>query len=244
MAAACLLARGAAHAKWRVETTIVPPPILKPRPPAKRPGQEPAQETAPAPEPEPPPANTEESQEGERGRVGRRARPTPPQSRLPPTARPRCRPNRQPRRTVWSWSASRRGPTTALPTSAGSTPHEAIAAFTLAPAGFNPYLYQIEVEPLADRGVRELFYLEPYYAQACASAASWSFRRLRSAPLRRTTSSVTAHGLATPPWRWPAYYLNQNAIVFARYQYIDFTSTPADSGFTDDIVHVGIRLRQ
>jgi hypothetical protein len=41
-----------------------------------------------------------------------------------------------------------------------------------------------------------------------------------------------------------AYYLNQNAIVLARYQHIDFISTPAGSSFTDDIVHVGIPLRR
>jgi hypothetical protein len=42
---------------------------------------------------------------------------------------------------------------------------EDIAAFTSPPAGYNPYLYQIELDPLADRRTRELFYIEPYFAR-------------------------------------------------------------------------------
>jgi hypothetical protein len=36
------------------------------------------------------------------------------------------------------------------------------------------------------------------------------------------------------------YYLNQNAIIFARYQHIDFTPTVAGSSFSDDNVHIGL----
>ncbi len=43
------------------------------------------------------------------------------------------------------------------------TPEE-IAAFEGVPAGYNPYLFQIEPEPLADRRTAELFRLEPYTA--------------------------------------------------------------------------------
>ena len=42
---------------------------------------------------------------------------------------------------------------------------EDIAAFTSPPAGYNPYLYQIELDPLTDRRTRELFNIEPYYAR-------------------------------------------------------------------------------
>jgi hypothetical protein len=44
------------------------------------------------------------------------------------------------------------------------TPEE-IAAFEGPPAGYNPYLFQIELEPLTDRRTLELFYLEPYAAK-------------------------------------------------------------------------------
>ena len=33
--------------------------------------------------------------------------------------------------------------------------------------------------------------------------------------------------------------LNQYAIIYARYQHIDFTTTAAGSSFSDDIVHIG-----
>jgi hypothetical protein len=41
---------------------------------------------------------------------------------------------------------------------------EDVAAFAQPPAGYNPYLYQVEVEPLDDRRIRDLFRLEPYTA--------------------------------------------------------------------------------
>ena len=44
------------------------------------------------------------------------------------------------------------------------TPGE-IAAVEGPPAGYNPYLFQIELEPLTDRRTRELFHLEPYAAR-------------------------------------------------------------------------------
>ena len=40
------------------------------------------------------------------------------------------------------------------------------------------------------------------------------------------------------------YYLNRDAIIFARYQHIDFHSTVGGSTYSDDIVHVGLRVRQ
>ena len=40
------------------------------------------------------------------------------------------------------------------------------------------------------------------------------------------------------------YYLNRDAIIFGRYQHIDFHSTVAGSNYADDIVHVGLRMRQ
>ena len=44
------------------------------------------------------------------------------------------------------------------------TPGE-IAAVEGPPAGYNPYLFQIELEPLTDRRTLELFHLEPYAAR-------------------------------------------------------------------------------
>ena len=42
---------------------------------------------------------------------------------------------------------------------------EDIAAFEKPPAGYNPYLFQIELDPLLDRRPAELFRLEPYVAR-------------------------------------------------------------------------------
>ena len=42
---------------------------------------------------------------------------------------------------------------------------EDIAAFSSPPAGYNPYLFQIELDPLTDRRTAQLFYMEPYYAR-------------------------------------------------------------------------------
>ena len=42
---------------------------------------------------------------------------------------------------------------------------EDVAAFTTPPAGYNPYLFTIEPEPLLDRRTRELFFLEPTFAR-------------------------------------------------------------------------------
>jgi hypothetical protein len=39
---------------------------------------------------------------------------------------------------------------------------EDIAAFQLPPAGYDPYMFRIEPEPLRDRRPAELFYIEPY----------------------------------------------------------------------------------
>ena len=44
------------------------------------------------------------------------------------------------------------------------TPQD-IAAFERPPAGYNPYLFQIELDPLTDRRTAELFRLEPYVAR-------------------------------------------------------------------------------
>ena len=42
---------------------------------------------------------------------------------------------------------------------------EDVAAFERPPAGYNPYLFQIELEPLTDRRTAQLFYMEPYFAR-------------------------------------------------------------------------------
>ncbi len=40
------------------------------------------------------------------------------------------------------------------------------------------------------------------------------------------------------------YYLNRDALIFARYQHIEFQTTVANSNYADDIVHIGLRVRQ
>ena len=79
-AAGLLLAAGSAAAEWRVDTTIAPPPVMKPRAPAKRPKVEPPAEESPeAALPERPPADNPEEEEREgRGRDARGCGPVLP----------------------------------------------------------------------------------------------------------------------------------------------------------------------
>jgi hypothetical protein len=90
---------------------------------------------------------------------------------------------------------------------------EDIAAFTSPPAGYNPYLYQIEPDPLTDRRTRELFYLGPYFArgvrvgsfvifpeaQIGATATNNIFRN--SARLSDGALEVAANVRAVSDWR-------------------------------------------
>jgi hypothetical protein len=160
-ASAWLLAAVPAGAEWRVETTITVPPVLKPRiPPVRPPRSEPplVVDVPEASAPGRPALDGEPEEEGEETRT---QTPTPtldgdaasvpepqgPQDGVivvgePTAARDGIPDLRQDGRTV-----------------------EDIAAFTSPPAGYNPYLFSIEPEPLADRRTRELFYLEPYFAR-------------------------------------------------------------------------------
>ena len=164
-AAGLLLAAPSATAEWRVETTITPPPVMKPRIPAKRPrAEEPAEERGPeASLPERPQGDNpvEEEREGEETR----------EAAVPP----------EPGATDGDAASSSepRGPQDGIivvgePTAARDgiadmvrDPRlaEDIAAFSSPPAGYNPYLFQIELDPLTDRRTAQLFHMEPYYAR-------------------------------------------------------------------------------
>jgi len=169
-AAGSLLAAGPAPAEWRVETTVAPPPVMKPRLPPKRPKvEEPTEESTPeAALPERPPGDAaqQEERDGERdereetreaatplapgvtdGNAGSPAEPQGPQDGIIVVGEPTAA-----RDGIPDMSQDPRLP-------------EDIAAFTSPPAGFNPRLYQIELDPLTDRRTRELFYTEPYYAR-------------------------------------------------------------------------------
>jgi hypothetical protein len=164
-AAGLLLAAGSASAEWRVETTIAPPPVMKPRVPGKRPRVEaPAEETSPETSlPARPPGDNPEEEEGEGeetreaavppmpgatdGDAGSPAEPRVPQDGIIAVGEP---------------TAARDG---IADMSQDPRLAEDIAAFTSPPAGYNPYLFQIELDPLTDRRTRELFYIEPYYAR-------------------------------------------------------------------------------
>jgi hypothetical protein len=163
-AAGLLLAAGSAAAEWRVDTTIAPPPVMKPRAPAQRPkAEQPAEETPEAALPERPPGDNPEEEE----REGEETRETvvPP---APGTTDGDTASQREPRVpqdgiiSVGEPTAARDG---IADMSQDPRLAEDIAAFTSPPAGYNPYLYQIELDPLTDRRTRELFYIEPYYAR-------------------------------------------------------------------------------
>ena len=216
-AAGLLLAAGSAAAEWRVDTTIAPPPVDETARARQAPqgGAAGGGESPEAALPERPPADTpeEEERDGEREET-REAAVQSRRRRAPPTATPARRPSRASRRTGSSSSASRRPPATASPIWAG-TPGwpEDIAAFTSPPAGYNPYLYSIELDPLTDRRTRELFYLEPYFArgirvgsfvvfpeaQIGATATNNIFRN--SARLSDGALEVAANVRAVSDWR-------------------------------------------
>jgi len=163
-AAALLLATGPATAEWRVDTTISPPPVMKQRAPGKRPKIEPpAEENPDAVLPERPPADgaAQEERDGEET----------PEAATPPApgvtdgdAASQAEP-REPQDgiiVVGEQTAARDG---IADMGKDPTLPEDIAAFTSPPAGYNPYLFGIELDPLTDRRTRELFYLEPYFAR-------------------------------------------------------------------------------
>ena len=225
-AAGSLLAAGSAAAEWRVDTTIAPPPAMKPRAPAKRPKVEPpAEESAEAALPERPPAENPEEEEQEGVETREAAVPVPP---APGTtdgdAGSQVEP-REPQDGIIVFGE----PTAARDGIAdmGRDPRlaEDIAAFTSPPAGYNPYLYSIELDPLTDRRTRELFYLEPYFArgvrvgsfvvfpeaQIGATATNNIFRN--SARLSDGALEVAANVRVVSDWRTHAVELRASGLA-------------------------------
>jgi hypothetical protein len=151
------------RAESRIETSISPPPVLKPRAPARRPVAEPpAEETPDAALPERRAIDrTEEEEDGDE--TGQQPRPSPGAVSDGDLGA----------------QAETQGPLDGIievdeplpvtdgvpnPRKDARTPGE-IAAVEGPPAGYNPYLFQIELEPLTDRRTLELFHLEPYAAR-------------------------------------------------------------------------------
>jgi len=143
------------RAQERIETTIAPPPALKPRVPPSRPAMEPPVEEVP--QPQRAPADTDE--EEDREEVGWTGRVSPAAADGMPGGL------QQPLDGVMEVDEP-------LPVPDGipdlrrdpRTPQD-IAAFQRPPAGYDPYLFQIELEPLADRRPAQLFRLEPTVAR-------------------------------------------------------------------------------
>jgi hypothetical protein len=158
------LAPGQPHAESRIETSISPPPVLKPRVPARRPAAEPPAEEIPdTAAPERRPADRAEEAEEDGDETGQRPRPSPMAAGDGDLGA----------------QAETQAPLDGIiavdepmpvtdgvpnPRKDARTPGE-IIAFEGPPAGYSPYLFQIELEPLADRRTAELFRLEPYVAR-------------------------------------------------------------------------------
>jgi len=171
-----LSAAAPAHAEWRVETTIVAPPALKPRvaptrpatsPPPLEDGPETFEAAQPAGSPEQETEDAEDS--GEPGTPGAMpvaagdgARGGPRDDRADAYALPKPEGEQDGTIVVGEPTAARDGIPDMRrdPRSA-----EELAAFALPPADLNPYLYTIELNPLTDRRTRELFRNEPYIAR-------------------------------------------------------------------------------
>jgi hypothetical protein len=154
----------AVRAETPVETRISPPSTLKPRMPQRRPAAEPPEEEE---QPNPAatqarPADTDEEPDGED--IGADDRPATPAAAGDGDVRTHTE-AQVPLDGVIEVGEP-------LPVPDGipdmrkdfRTPRE-IAAFDGPPAGYNPYLFQIELDPLTDRRTVELFWLEPYAAR-------------------------------------------------------------------------------
>lgn len=166
-AAVWLPAAGPAAAQWRVETTIAPPPSLKPRVPPARPRAElPSEqnlEPAPVERLQRSPASSEERELEDREEADRETdTPVAATTDTDRTAAPEPREEQDGIIVVEEPTSARDG--NPDPTRDARLAED-VAAFASPPAGYNPYLYQIEIEPLADRRTAELFRLEPYAAR-------------------------------------------------------------------------------
>jgi hypothetical protein len=149
-----------ARAETPIELRVTAPPVLKPRAPARRPKVEPpVDEEPPVAPPQRRPADAEEEDTAEAedgssavaaaardGDMTVRAEVDGPRDGVIEVEEPR---------PVLDGDPDRR--------TDARTPQD-FAAFEGPPAGYNPYLFQIEPDPLTDRRTAELFRIEPYVA--------------------------------------------------------------------------------
>jgi len=153
------LCPGRLGAEPRVEIGISPPPSLKPRAPARRPASEPLPEDTLDAERRPPERSEDEEADEETaqrpepasmggdGNLGAQSETQGPVDGIIEVDEPTSLRDGVP-------SPQRDARTAAE-----------VAAFEGPPAGYNPYLFQIELQPLTDRRTLELFRLEPYVAR-------------------------------------------------------------------------------
>lgn len=153
-AAGLLLAAPApATAEERIDTTIAPPPVLKPRVTPSRPALEPpAEEVVEAPQPQRPAADGEE--DAERDETGWAVQVSPAAADGMPGG------EQQPLDGVIEVDEPLPVPDGIADLRRDPRLPEDIGAFARPPAGYDPYLFQIELDPLADRRPAELFRLE------------------------------------------------------------------------------------
>jgi hypothetical protein len=160
-AADLLLASPQASAEPRIETSISPPPVSRPRAPARRPAAE-APEDESADMPAAPRRQGDGEEEENAEETSSAGLPTPAavdgNASAPAGAQP-------PLDGIIEVGEQ-------VPTLDGipnlqrdARTAQDIAAFERPPAGYNPYLFQIELEPLTDRRTAQLFYMEPYFAR-------------------------------------------------------------------------------
>jgi hypothetical protein len=230
-AAGLLLGPGRPRAESRFDTTVSPPPVFKPRAPARRPAAEAPAEEVPEPVlPELRPAADTEEEDGD-DTTGQRPRPLPIAAVDGDAGMP----------------ARPQGPLDGIievdepPPLLDGIPNlrkdartpEDIAAFETPPAGYNPYLYQIEVEPLTDRRTAELFRLEPYTARGIrigsfvvfpeAEFGAIATDNIFRSPSRRSDSALELRGTARVVSDWRAHALELRAGGLASF-YQEFPS--------------------
>ncbi|HZT47777.1 MAG TPA: outer membrane beta-barrel protein [Hyphomicrobiaceae bacterium] len=152
-----------ALAEWRVETTIAPPPVLRPRIPAARPPriELPPAEEAPDAAAAERPAEDGDPEEADRDE-GTPAQASASDAERDAETLPEPQGPQDGIIVVGEPTAARDG---VWDPRADARLAQDTAAFRDPPAGYNPYLFTIEPEPLADRRIAQLFHLEPSEAR-------------------------------------------------------------------------------
>ena len=203
-AAGWLLAAGSASAEWRVETSTSPPAGAE----TARAGAPPQGGAASRGEPRcglarAPAADNpeEEEREGEETR-GQQPRPTPRCGTTDGDAGSQTEP-RGPQDGIIDVGEPTAAPRRHLQTCARTPERRRTSPrSTSPPAGYNPYLFQIELDPLTDRRTLELFYLEPYVASGIRVGSFVVFPEAQIGATATTTSSATPRVSPTARWRW------------------------------------------